>query len=88
MDIHVNETPEKLHLVTHIIITVMHTRCIRGSNMCSLPNVSQVCELCVSIKQIHIDKPHCAAIGPESTQCCKPAPFWHIMAHLRGCRIL
>ena len=61
-------------------------------------NKLQVCELCVSmftniwywLNQIHVDKPHCAAIGPESSQCCKPdsAPFWHIMAHLRGYDIL
>ena len=61
-------------------------------------NKLQVCELCISMfkniwywfNQIHVDKPHYAAIGPESTQCCKPdpAPFWHIMAHLRGCSIL
>ena len=37
-----------------------------------IANVSQVCELCVSmdmlvVNQIHIDKPQRAEIGPEST---------------------
>ena len=39
--------------------------------------------------QIHVDKPHHdhAAIGPESTQCCKPdsAPFWHICEDVTFC---
>ena len=44
--------------------------------------MSQVCELYVDmvrsiwyrLTQIHVDKPHCAAIGPESTQFRKPDP--------------
>ena len=54
-------------------------------------------ELCVSMvrilllfNQIYVNKPHCTAIGPESTQYYMPdlAPFWHIMAHLwRKCSI-
>ena len=57
-----------------------------------------MCELCVSMFinkwywfiQIHLEKPYCAAIEPESTQWSKldAPPFWHIMAYLRGCNIL
>ena len=67
-------------------------------NQFVMPNESQVCELCVSMFrnkwywfiQIHLDKPYCAAFEPESIQWCKleAAPFWHIMAHLRGCNSL
>ena len=63
-----------------------------------LTNKSQECELWASMwrniwywsNQIHADKPHCATIGPKSTQCYKldPASFWHIMAHLQRCNIL
>ena len=40
--------------------------------------------------QIHVNKPHCTAIWPESTQYCMPdLALWHIMAHLwRKCSIL
>ena len=61
-------------------------------------NESQVCESCVStfrnklywFIQIHLDKPYCAAIEPESPQWCSldAALFWHIMAYLWGCKIL
>ena len=67
-------------------------------NQFLVTNESQMCELCVSMFrnkwywfiQIHLDKPYCAAIEPESTQWCKldAAPFWHIMAYLQGCNIL
>ena len=67
-------------------------------NQFLVTNESQVYELCVSMFrnkwywfiQIHLDKPYCAAIEPESTQWSKldAAPFWHIMAYLRGCNIL
>ena len=68
------------------------------TNQFLVSNESQVCELCVSMFrnkwywfiQIHLDKPYFAAIEPESNQWCKldAAPFWHIMAYLRGCNIL
>ena len=67
-------------------------------NQFLVTNGSQVCELCVIMFrnelfwfiQIHLDKPYCAAIELESTQWCKldAAPFWHIIAYLRGCNIL
>ena len=61
----------------------------------------QMCHKCVNcvlawleilnwFNQIHVNKPHCAAIGPESTKFYMPdlVPFWHIMAHMcRGCSI-
>ena len=69
-----------------------------GESLWTMVVTSQVCELCVSMFrnkwywfiQIHLDKPYCAAIKPESTQWCKldAAPFWHIMAYLRECNIL
>ena len=66
-------------------------------NQFLVTNESQVCELCVSMFrnkwywfiQIHLDKPYCTAIEQESTQWCKldAAPFWHIVAYLRGYNI-
>ena len=67
-------------------------------NQFLVTNESQVCELFVCMFrnklywfiQIHLEKPYCATIEPESTQWCKldAAPFWHIMTYLRGCNIL
>ena len=46
------------------------------------------CKWVKSVWIVHVDKPHYAAIGPESTQCCKPdpAPLWHICEDLTFCK--